>query len=507
MAVYDLYKPLRNHLRQLSLIDALEVVRAYLQNLQFRQPMPAGIEVDASYSMAPYPHKRVYEWEFDILAKEIILQAPMIGRQTLRKWSSLSGIVDKLKALEDGIALEYEKLYSENILLEVYRIAHRQFPWQQRRYAAVLTRYFKIFGHPRVEPLVRRHVGLSSQELYMLGIATTGFFLNRFAIEQEARFDVPGLTREQFDLFVSHFGTDIDDLRNHIRGAQSYDQDFAYAFNPLIQSPLVRCSHNGKRLIVAPVPTYLFRRFTEGVYYEICNDAEFAAAFGASFQQYVGEVANAANVGGTFTIVPESPYMVGKDRKDSVDWIVSDPTATLFLECKTKKLRYGAKFKLADTELLDEDLDKMAGFIVQIYKTLNDALEGRYSHWRPLAHPIYPVIVTLEEWYVFGHQIVPAVEERVKKRLAANGLDISLLTKYPYTVCSVADFERAAQVMDRVTIRAFMEPRFAGERRRWNLDAHMFNSFSEHLTKIAGDLFPNDTARIHPSFAARRKPR
>jgi len=42
----------------------------------------------------------------------------------------------------------------------------------------------------------------------------------------------------------------------------------------------------------------------------------------------------------------------------------------LFIECKTKKLRYGAKIGL------DEDLEKMAGFIVQIYKTLTDALNG-----------------------------------------------------------------------------------------------------------------------------------
>jgi len=34
------------------------------------------------------------------------------------------------------------------------------------------------------------------------------------------------------------------------------------------------------------------------------------------------------------TVFPEHPYHVGKYRKDSVDWIVSDRTADLFIECK-----------------------------------------------------------------------------------------------------------------------------------------------------------------------------
>jgi hypothetical protein len=39
------------------------------------------------------------------------------------------------------------------------------------------------------------------------------------------------------------------------------------------------------------------------------------------------------------------------------------------------------KVGLASTDILNEDLDKMAGFIVHIYKTLTDAMKGRYPHW------------------------------------------------------------------------------------------------------------------------------
>jgi hypothetical protein len=111
----------------------------------------------------------------------------------------------------------------------------------------------------------------------------------------------------------------------------------------------------------------------------------FADVFDRSFQKYVGEMLSKANYEERFTILAEQSYYVGKDRKDSVDWIVSDPTGDLLIECKTKKLRWEAKIALSSTTVLNADLAKMAGFIVQIYKTLFDAVSGRY------AHSCYPV--------------------------------------------------------------------------------------------------------------------
>lgn len=53
---------------------------------------------------------------------------------------------------------------------------------------------------------------------------------------------------------------------------------------------------------------------------------------------------------------------------------MSDESATLFIECKTKKIRYEAKSSIASTTVLDEELEKMADFVVQSYKTLLDAI-------------------------------------------------------------------------------------------------------------------------------------
>ncbi len=86
----------------------------------------------------------------------------------------------------------------------------------------------------------------------------------------------------------------------------------------------------------------------------------------------IGEVIGKANESKKMKIIPEKKYYDGRDRKDTVDWIVYDEKAALFIECKSKKMVIPAKTSLNDEKPLLSDLAKMADFIVQVYKTIND---------------------------------------------------------------------------------------------------------------------------------------
>lgn len=117
LLMYDLYKPLRNYLRRVSLIQSLGVIRAYLQYLQFGQPFPRDVQVHLEFFRAPRPANGVYEWDLAILAKELILNAPEIGEYDFRTWDVLANALNKLKDLENGIGNCYDKLFEKNILL------------------------------------------------------------------------------------------------------------------------------------------------------------------------------------------------------------------------------------------------------------------------------------------------------------------------------------------------------------------------------------------------------
>src|SRR5260370_19725602 len=154
-------------------------------------------------------------------------------------------------------------------------------------------------------------------------MALSGHFSVDFMLDLPAQVKDFQVTVEQIDQFLMLFSADVPTLRADASKNQSYDQDYEYVFNPLRKFPLVRIARNADIISVAhPLPTFLMRRFTEGVYYELLDAKGFSEAFGKSFQTYTGDVLSVSNSQRRLNILPECPFDVGRDRKDSVDWIV-----------------------------------------------------------------------------------------------------------------------------------------------------------------------------------------
>jgi hypothetical protein len=261
----------------------------------------------------------------------------------------------------------------------------------------------------------------------------------------------------------------------------------------------------GRDSIVCPIPTLLIRRFTEGVYYDLCSDPAFGNPFGESFQMYAGEVIQRANTRSRYRVWGEEEYLVGRNKKRTVDWIVSDDSGALLVETKTKRLLLRAKTDITSAEILAEELDKMAGFVVQVYKTMADCHAGRYpSFARSGGQKFYPVILTLEDWYAFGPMIVKQLEDRVRSRLNDAGMSGTCVDDAPFSTCSISDFEilmqviaqhRIVTVLQEKTIDpeprqwamcAFLQSRYNSDEFRRNLFLDVFNSITAHIPDIDG---------------------
>ena len=114
-------------------------------------------------------------------------------------------------------------------------------------------------------------------------------------------------------------------------------------------------------------------------------------------------------------IYQESKY--GKNNR-TTDWIMEDNTAILFIECKTKRLTIGAKTELLNLDELESELDKIADAIVQTYKSIENYKNRLYPQIKfdPAKH-LYPIIVTLEDWFLYGDPIIKKLDELVAIKL------------------------------------------------------------------------------------------
>jgi hypothetical protein len=380
------------------------------------------------------------------------------------------------------------------LMLELHRTAHRQFPWQMSRPTApTIMRYFLVYKHPPMASVIQEVVGLTVEELFLMGMALLGSFTDNFALIKPVDVQIPGLSSDTLDRFLQHFSMELAALRDRLKSEQQMNDRFAYAFHSLRAYPLIQMTYRSKDSVVCPLPTLLFWRFTSGVYYEVFRHPAFDKAFGDAFQSYIGKVLKNGTSPSKTQIRQEQEYRVGKDLKRTVDWIAEQHDAVLFIEVKTKRLIMGARVEILSQTALSGELDKMAAIIVQVYRSIRDYREGRYPDYPFRAErQIFPLIVTLEDWFLMGPKILAELDSKIKTGLEVENLPVVWLTEMPYTVCSAHEFEQSIQVMDRAGICKVLAGKvFDSGKRTWSLAPYLEGDFKD-IASEASFLFPQE---------------
>lgn len=329
--------------------------------------------------------------------------------------------------------------------------------------------------------------GLSLDHIYLIGLCYLGSFLEHPRVAQRSDIQIPGLTREHFDRFLAFTSLSRRQLANRLRAEHALDEGFFYRYSSLREFPLVQISHHGRDEIACPIPTLLFWRITTGLYYTLKDVPGFLPAFGASFEQYVGDILRRRITNRQMALLSEEEFHLGRHRKDTVDWIVvQGDESALFVECKTKRLTWASKAGLSDLSALERDIDTLARAVVQVYKTIVDYRAGRYPHLAFIeTRRIYPAIVTLEDWYFFGREMPDRLDAAVRTGMAAAGLPVAWLDLMPYVILSVHEFEKAAGVINAAGVHPVIERKVHDpELRRWGFGAYCNHHFAEEVQNL-----------------------
>ena len=203
-----------------------------------------------------------------------------------------------------------------------------------------------IYGYPPLREIIRSAIGLSSEELFLFGMALLGNFTETFALFYPPSIQIPGLSSEGLDRFLSHFSRGLSDLKMLLQDEHQMNDKFAYAYHSLRAYPLIRMKYQARDCLLCPIPTLLFWRFTNGVYYEIFSQPGFENAFGEAFQWYVGQVIEKGTMRERTRLYSECEYRVGKELKRTVDWVVDQAGAALLSKPRLRGCDSTLKLKL-----------------------------------------------------------------------------------------------------------------------------------------------------------------
>ncbi|MDD3484332.1 hypothetical protein [Azovibrio restrictus] len=417
------------------------------------------------------------------MAREIILNGNLLQQTPAR-----GGPFDPKKAVR--LLRELTKTISEEhvrscdeALAAMAPLIHQQMPWSDDTFSRI-ARYGQIYRHEPLAEIMQSVLKMSLSDWLKLGLAVFSVLDKEPSVLRSIFFHLPGLDRQKVEQFFALTASSIEDLKPRIKSQQIYARQWGYTFNPLRESPIIFFGAN-PGFIFAPVPQLLIWRITDGIYYDLIKSGEipFAKAFGNACEAYVGKVLKVALRDKEVKIHGERPYDSSKGNKAGADWLVSDHTGHLFLECKAKRMTLPARIA-GPGESMDKDLGVLAGYIVQNYKNIRDAMQGLVPGFSSSNLPVFSVIVTLEDWGLLTSQLENRLHALVKDAVLNAELPISMLVSHPYKVLSFFELERHAQDIAKVGIATVFSPDTAYSRAEYK-----------------GCLFPETLKELMPDIA------
>lgn len=503
--IYYQYKPFRNFIRKLDIVDSLCWLWLFNQNLLKNKSLPKGYFPTSHFGTKTELSENLYHWDIATLIEEVLKHAGNEKKESLKDWRTLRRLINSIRELENLCSEVY--LEKEDVLLEVNRLLHRQTPWQRTLSRATALRYAKIYGTEEIAESLKTKIGLEWIKIYQIFLSLYSLFQDKPMLRLNPDLSSLGIGRDEVDIFLKFTSTDLKNLKRKLHQNGEIDENWIYRFSPLVQTPIIIMNINGEDKMICPLPHLLWERISQGLYFDLIDNALFPLAHGAAFERYIGEVLiNALEVNiDQYKIIKPNPYYDRKNLKHGADWIIFDKTANLFIEAKTKKLRFNAKF-LLDAEQLGEDIDTISVSIVQNYKNIIDA-QNKKTDWEPNNLPTYSIIVTMEDWQVFSPLLQDRIQKSVEHKLDLAGIGRNVLLDTPYILCSCEEFEIFCRVLGSYAIHEILSVTTSPQYKNWLFRTYLFERYSETISNYSNKWFERDWENITNILLSRAAPK
>jgi len=445
-------------------------------------------------------HMGLHPWSVETLLREALGISPVYGTNDVKDWNTFANIMNKLKVVSDE---SYSPVPEDWVFYELFRIAHQQFHWQMIPNARYVHRYIEMYRHPDLAQIIVKEFGFGYAPLLAFAISLYTYFRDDHAL---IHWPFPthelGLSNEQALSIFERISCNLSAVSEHSRASRQLDVNFPYRQSIFREYPLIRHeTTDGKLAFSCPIPRLLLYRLFDGLFFDLVAHPKFANSYGPAFESYAIDIARRV-LPDRITILGEKKYGRKAERKDSVDIILSDETATVFVECKTRRVSTRAKIDLTTIEPINGEMDKLVLNVAKTYKNIRDGLDGHYSHWQPNSKPTYLIVLQLTNWFIFSEKLRQYIFSKLKVELEVLGVDPSILSEVPLIASSADDFEVLCSVLNDATIDSVLSKKTDDEHEGWELLSYLKKYYRDKVTRFVPkmatmgdairDLLPQD---------------
>ena len=119
--------------------------------------------------------------------------------------------------------------------------------------------------------------------------------------------------------------------------------------------------------------------------------------------------------------------------------------------------------------------------------------------------PLFPVVVTLEEWFIYGDLIVNKLNEFVLNRLKKVKLREDLITTNPYCVISAETFEKFVYIANRHDIKEVLGEKVLDEEEKyWETENYLRHKYPEEIKQTGCPFIPELNMRIEAMLSSNK---
>ena len=234
----------------------------------------------------------------------------------------------------------------------------------------------------------------------------------------------------------------VEQIDKFINGTE----DYLYCVRPFYIYPFIE----EKGYIYLPLPHCLMRATTASLLYKLTdNNNTLRESIGKNvIEDYLYQIISESNL--FDEVVSEQEYTIGKNKKRTLDIMCRVKSKYLFLD--SKSLSPYSKLRQLDFEFMNKEIEKVAKYIIQVYKHLHARFNVEYDFFNHKEQNIskdniWGLVVILEDSYIRRQLIY----EKVSELLSMNKND----EKYKWLinhikVVSLYDIERYVFVEESI---------------------------------------------------------
>lgn len=390
-----------------------------------------------------------YKWELETLITLMLNhpktnQPPWLQKSLLtHDFNAMADLANTLRTVEDEQSAA--RIDVSNIMLEMHRIGHRQFQWQQGwGRAGDIYRYLFIYGQGECADYFYQTNGVSLIDFVSVAFAFYVLLQEQPWAGKLTGLSIMGLDDSLVDKVLPLLADEIwnvrrDSLRllKQVEKGLGVELPIIYQPSYLRVKPILRSG--AYNTYIAPLPELILMRATVGLYYDvirggtkIINDAN------ARFEEYARHSIKAQCP--AFDPAPAVKYTYNKNDVDTPDVLLKhEGRIVAVFECKATKLTFEAQYGDDPVENARNGYAQMAKAIFQLWKFFSHVRRGIIN--LDVAEDAVGVVLTMDAWTQMGGQLRERLFRDAEALAAGKDKDITEEDKRHPVFCAIHDLD------------------------------------------------------------------